>query len=237
MRKLLAIALLALVNGAWASSEREALFAKLSMMAKQGNPEAEYHVGMMLNNGIGVMRNPSQAFSWFEKAARGGQALASYKEGCYYAGQCPGVVPIDEEKALEYKLIAAKAGYSLAQHDVAGLYARQGHYEEAVRWWAAAATQGEPISMHNLATAYKDGIGISKDGVKAYAYFKLSQLTAKGYLSEEAKASLDQVGKTLSPAELQGAELFVAQWKPAPTAWTLKARSGLTAAMELVGER
>ena len=104
---------------AWA---QEGLYEKMMRLAQENNPEAQYHVGMFLNNGIDVTKNPRQAFEWFQKSARNGDVLAAYKVGCYLAGQFEGIVPLDPVLALDYMLKAAKAGYSLAQLDVASAY-------------------------------------------------------------------------------------------------------------------
>src|SRR5712671_2637865 len=98
-------------------------------LANKGDAEAQYHVGMMYNNGIGTQQDPRQAFEWFQKSTASNDPLGAYKLGCYYAGQFAGVVPSDSNEALKYKLVTAKAGYALAQHDVAILYERQGNPE------------------------------------------------------------------------------------------------------------
>ena len=82
---------------------------RIHALANGGNAEAQYHVGMFFNNGMGGMtRDPRVAFEWFGKAAAGGDALGAYKVGCHYAGQFPGTVEVDQEKALTHKLVAAK---------------------------------------------------------------------------------------------------------------------------------
>src|SRR3954471_5528840 len=94
-------------------------FNAMVALANKGDAEAQYHVGMMYNNGIGTQRDTRQAFEWFQKSTASNDPLGAYKLGCYYDGQGEGVVATDVNEAIKYKLIAAKAGYSLAQHDVA----------------------------------------------------------------------------------------------------------------------
>ena len=79
------------------------------VLADKGDAEAQYHVGMMYNNGIGTKQNPKQAFEWFEKSAASNDPLGAYKLGCYYAGQFAGVVTIDQSEALKYKLGARRS--------------------------------------------------------------------------------------------------------------------------------
>ncbi|HKU09389.1 MAG TPA: tetratricopeptide repeat protein [Bradyrhizobium sp.] len=201
-------------------------FIAMVALANKGDAEAQYHVGMMHNNGIGTQRDPRQAFEWFQKAAASNDPLGAYKLGCYYDGQGEGVVATDSNEALKYKLVAAKAGYALAQHDVALHYDRQGNSEEAVKWWKMAGDQGHPKALYNLSGSYFQGKGTPKDLSLAYAYYKLSKVVPKDKVNDMATI--------LSKPELEKAEKLVSEWKPQPTALTLKAKRGVQAAEELL---
>ncbi|MGA8388658.1 MAG: tetratricopeptide repeat protein [Pseudolabrys sp.] len=197
-------------------------FNAMVALANKGDAEAQYHVGMMYNNGIGTQRDPRQAFEWFQKSAASNDPLGAYKLGCYYDGQGADIVTADSNEALKYKLISAKAGYALAQHDVAILYDRQGNSEEALKWWKMAGDQGFPNALYSLSISYSAGKGAPRDLSLSYAYFKLSKLAPKKNVNEMAAM--------LSKPELQRAEKLVSEWKPQPTALTLKAMSGIRAA-------
>ena len=216
------------------ASAQEGLYGKMMSLAQENNPEAQYHVGMFLNNGIDVTKNPRKAFEWFQKSARNGDMLAAYKVGCYLAGQFEGIVPLDTALALDYKLKAAKAGYSLAQHDVALAYLKRKDYTNAVQWTQAAAAQGEPKALYNLAVSYKEGEGVAKDKTLTYSYFKLAKLLSEGKISPNAQVSLDELKASMSAKEFEAAEQFVAQWKSEPTALSLQAKAGLQRAKGLV---
>lgn len=202
------------------------LFKAMVVLANKGNAEAQYHVGMMHNNGIGTQKDPRQAFEWFQKATASSDPLGAYKLGCYYAGQFPGVVKSDPSEALKYKLISAKAGYALAQHDVAILYDKQGNSEEALKWWKTAGNQGLPDALFSLSRVYSAGKGVPRDLSLSYAYFKLSNVAPPKNVNEMAGM--------LSKPELEKAETLVAKWKPQPTALTIKAKRGVTAAEDLL---
>ena len=213
----------------------EAIFTDVESIAQRGNPEAQYMTGMMYNNGIGVSRNPQKAFEWFRKAADAGDPLGAYKLGCYYGGQF-NVVAVDLAKALEYKLIAAKAGYDRAQHDVGIRYCEKGNYGETIKWWKMSAEQGYPMALYNLSVMYNEGKGIPKDPALTYAYFKLAKLASEKRVSKEAKATLDEMAANMSSTERAKAEGIIANWKSRPTELTTRAYSGLGAAMEIVRE-
>ena len=209
-----------------ASAHETDTFNAMVALANKGDAEAQYHAGMMYNNGIGTQRDLKQAFAWFQKATAANDPLGAYKLGCYYDGQGAEVVATDTNEALKYKLVAAKAGYALAQHDVALLYLQQENSEEAVKWWKTAADQGHPKALYNLSGLYFQGKGVPKDLSLAYAYYKLSNLVPKD--------KVDGMATILSKPELERAEKLVAEWKPQPTALTLKAKRGVQAAEELL---
>lgn len=199
-------------------------FDAMTVLAKKGDAEAQYHVGMMYNNGIGTQQDRSQAFQWFEKSAAANDPLGAYKLGCYYDGQGEGIVASDADQALKYKLVAAEAGYVLAQHDVANLYDRLGDSEQALKWWKMAGDQGYPRALFSLSRAYSAGKGTPRDLSLSYAYFRLSGMAPAKNVSEMASL--------LSEAELKSAEKFASTWKPQVTALTVKAKSGIRAAEE-----
>jgi uncharacterized protein len=201
-------------------------FKAMVALANKGDAEAQYHVGMMHNNGIGTEKDPRQALEWFQKSTASNDPLGAYKLGCYYAGQFPGVLKYDADEALKYKLIAAKAGYSLAQHDVAILYDKQGNSAEALKWWKMAGEQGLSNALFSLSRSYSAGKGTPRDLALSYAYFKLSNVAPPKNVNEMAGM--------LSKAELEKAEKFVSEWKPQSTTLTLKAKSGFGAAEELL---
>jgi TPR repeat protein len=207
-----------------ASANDTATFNAMVALANKGDAEAQYHVGMMYNNGIGTQRDLRQAFEWFQKSAASNDPLGAYKLGCYYAGQGEGVVAADANEALKYKLIAAKAGYALAQHDVALVYGKQENFEEAMKWSKQSGDQGYPAALYNLSGLYFQGKGTPKDLSLAYAYYKLSKLVPPKKVNE--------MTGILTQPELAKAEKLVSDWKPQPTALTLKAKQGITAAEE-----
>lgn len=197
-------------------------FNAMMVLANKGDAEAQYHVGMMYNNGIGTQQDRQQAFAWFQKSAALSDPLGAYKLGCYYDGQGEGIVTADADLALKHKLVAAEAGYALAQHDVANLYDRRGDADQALKWWKMAADQGYPRALFSVSRSYFAGKGTPRDPSLAYAYFKLSEMAPKKHVSEMAAS--------LSASELKSAEKVVSEWKPQVSALTLKAKLGITAA-------
>ena len=223
--KFLALAFSCLLLFATAARANDAdSFNAMMALAKKGDAEAQYHVGMMYNNGIGTPQDRERALEWFEKSAASNDPLGAYKLGCYYDGQGAGIVELDPDQALKFKLVAAEAGYALAQHDVGNLYDRRGNPEEALKWWKKAGDQGYPGALFSLSRSYSAGKGTPRDLSLSYAYFKLSQAAPKQHVKEMASL--------LSEPERKNAEKVVSQWRPQETALTLKAKLGIRAAEE-----
>lgn len=208
------------------------LIPALERLAEAGNAEAIYHLGMAYQTGSGVVEDRAKALGAFRKAAALGDPLASYKLGCYYDGQGAGLVQPDAKLALQHKLVAAKAGYALAQQDVGILYARAGDIPAALNWLEQSAAQGWSGGLVALASAYNGAAGIQPDAIKTAAYFQL--FLARSEPAEAQVEWLKSFEAKLSPDARKQAERIVRDYRAAPTPLTLKALSGQRAAQSLV---
>ncbi len=197
--------------------------------------ELQYHAGMLFNNGIsGAKKDPAQALFWFQKSAAAGHPLGAYKLGCYYAGQFPGVIATDDAQALHFKGIAAEAGYSLAQHDVALLYQKQGDWRRALSWYQKAADQGLfPAVIRMAWLAYSQP---EADKQLAYQYL----LIAQSLQPDQTKAkpefmqALDDLQARLSDSQKAAAQQAARQWRAAPAALSVEAAQGVQRLSELM---
>jgi uncharacterized protein len=203
----------------------------LQELAESDNAEALYHLGMMYLTGSSVGEDHQRAVGYFKEAAELGDPLASYKLGCFYDGQYQ-LLPVDHDLALQHKLVAAEAGYALAQQDVAALYARQEDYREALVWLARAAGQGTSDALAVYASVHNGAPGIDKDPVKTAAYFRLFLARTGG--SAAQREWLENFEADLTAEQLQAARKIVQSYRPAPTQLTLKALSGMEAADRLI---
>ena len=228
------------------------LYEQTLLLAKQGNPKAQYHVGMMLNNGIGgASKNPKEAFTWFQLAAEQGDALAQYKVGCYYAGQFAGVVELDLEKALQYKLKAAQAGYDLAQSDVAVIYTKKEEWEQAIGWSKKAAEQGYTSAFlqtimlatnpknnqPNFSLAWVYGTLFVKDFERINASRGTSVNQQYENVMLELNKELLKFDEKLNEEEKIKAKLFVDNWKVQMQPISLEARRGISLVKELLNQK
>lgn len=214
-----------------ADASHEALFARVEAAASRGdNPALKYHLGMLLNNGIGTARDLPRAYALFKEAAEGGDMLAAYKVGCYLGGQFPGVVPLDKDQALAYKQRAAEAGYDRAQFEVGLMLQKSGDRAGAERWLVLASRQGHLASTALLAMmAEMDG----KDPVQALG---LALVTQAG-MSQTPAGLADRIAamkSRLDAAGRQRAEALQAGWVTGPTSLTKQARAGMNAVEPLL---
>jgi hypothetical protein len=61
----------------------------LGPLADAGNPEAQYRMAIMMQNGLGAVRNELQAFRYMKAAAEAGLGLAQHGLGfMYMQGEC-----------------------------------------------------------------------------------------------------------------------------------------------------
>lgn len=207
-------------------------FAKLERLAISGNAEAMYHVGMAYHMGLGVERDYAKALDAFRRSAAAGNPLGAYKLGCYYDGQGGGVLAADPALALRHKLVAAKAGYALAQQDVAAHYGRGGQTDQALVWLERSATQGQPEALLALSRLHQGAPGIAPDPVRSAAYLRL--LFAERGTEEERRKLFGAAEAKLTTAQRATVLAQVRNFRIAPTPLTIKANSGQRAAEALV---
>ena len=215
------------------------LETKLSALSESGSGEAAYHLGMLFHVGLSeVRKDPKRAFELFRLSAERGDPLGAYKYGCYFDGQGEGVVESDPKQALKYKLVAAEAGYALAQEDVAKHFFAEGDTAEGLRWLESAAAQGNPMSLMVLGTLYSGQApeGFPKlpaDKARSWKYM----LLATREIPEVKRKFASEARKDLGDQEFKRVTAEVAAWREIRTPLTRKADEGIGAAYTAAGLR
>ena len=113
-----------------------------------GVREAQYEVGLMYANGVGVAQDLGQALMWIGKAAERGLASAQYLLATRYASGIG--VDRNENEALAWFLKAAGQGHAKAHFKVARFYA-VAHPDLFLRFLTQAAEQGVAEAQSALA--------------------------------------------------------------------------------------
>ena len=83
-------------------------------LAEQGYAGAQYNLGVMYENGWGVLQNHATAMKWYTRAAEQGDADAQYNLGVIYKDG-DGVLQ-NHATAVKWYTLAAEQGHALAQN-------------------------------------------------------------------------------------------------------------------------
>ena len=165
----------------------------LLKVAELGHSDAQYWLGVMYNNGQGVIQNFVEAAKWYRKAAEQGHRGAQCSLGFMYEnGQG---VRQDYAEAVKWYWNAAQQGDVNAQCNLGFMYETgQGvvqNYTEAEKWYLKAAEEGLARAQYNLGNMYLWGKGVEQDVYEAVIWFK--KAAKQG--DEIAQNSLDYVNK------------------------------------------
>ncbi|EGV51177.1 Sel1 domain protein repeat-containing protein [endosymbiont of Riftia pachyptila (vent Ph05)] len=112
----------------------------LSPLAEEGNPEAQYRMAIMAQNGLGMVVNELMAYKNMKAAADAGHGMSQHGLGfMYLEGEC---VEKNEEKAVFWFRKAAEQGLAGSQATLGMLYKEgrgvEKNPEEARRWYKLA---------------------------------------------------------------------------------------------------
>jgi TPR repeat protein len=192
------------VNALLASS-----FAANQTLAAQGDPTAEYVVGLFYWRGWGTPTNGSQASLWLQKAAAQGSAAAEYELGVMDMTADLGAgKPVNAPEGVKWITLAADQGLAAAQNELGQFYA-SGSYgitkdpAQSFSWYLKAAQQGDAIGEYNAGSMYQTGTGTTRNNAQALAWYQKSA----------AQANVQ--------AELGIATVYIASAAPATSNFTL----------------
>jgi hypothetical protein len=126
----------AAANRSW----HPASLPELRRLADQGDPDAQWQMGVRYHNGEDVQQDDAKAMGWFERAADQGQIDAQSHLGAYYwAGRG---VPEDLYKAYFWSAIATAQGDEISKARLEGLASQM------TRQQVAAARQEAETWIH-----------------------------------------------------------------------------------------
>ena len=112
--------------------------------AEQGNPIAQFKLGICYYNGKGVKQDYKEAFRLFKAAAEQGDAKAQYNLGiCYYYGEG---TKQDYNEAFRWFKAAAEQGHADAQYNLGICYSNgkgvKKDYKESYYWYLISYRNG-----------------------------------------------------------------------------------------------
>ena len=128
-------------------------FKWYQLAADQKHARAQYNLGVMYENGMGVAQSHEEAVKWFRLAADQGYATAQNTLGAMY--QDGNWVSQSHEEAIKWYQLAATQGCAEAQCNIGAMYAKgEGVAQDmakAIHWCKLAADQGHTMAQRNLA--------------------------------------------------------------------------------------
>lgn len=121
-------------------------------LAVQGNTSAQFNLGVMYANGLGVLQDYRTARKWYIAAAVQEHASAQFNLGKMYESGPLGV-PQDYKMAMRWYTAAANQGYVAAQINLGAMYSKglgvPQDYSQAYMWFSLAASNGDEASATN----------------------------------------------------------------------------------------
>lgn len=147
----------------------QADFDQLTTRAQSADPEAQYCVGRMYEEGILVRKDPDEAARWFLKSAEQGNMRAQRSYGLMSVHTNPSV-------GERWMLRAAEQGDSAAQFWLGVAYEQDwfGTIDDVLtmKWYRKAAEAGDPDAQVELGKRYADGDGVEQSYKLAAEWFR-----------------------------------------------------------------
>ncbi|MGK2906694.1 MAG: tetratricopeptide repeat protein [Desulfuromonadales bacterium] len=123
--------------------------------AEAGSAVAQLNLGLMSDNGFGVLQDEKQAVIWYRLAAEQGEQRAQYFLGTMY--EKGRGVPTDFEESVRWYRLSAEQGYLNAQYKLGLMYLKgQGVAQNLVNayaWWVVASSQGHEDAKKYMKSA------------------------------------------------------------------------------------
>ena len=183
-------------------------------LAVQGDPRAQFNVGLMYEDGRGVLQSYKDALQWYRVAAQQGNPRAQNNIGfmyCYGRG-----VQQDFREAMSWYRLSAEQEYPRAQFNIGLMYDEgmgvEQDYEEARKWYRLAADRDDPSALFRLALMHEEGRGGPADPVQAHVlYGAAAARYGVGPNRDKAQERRAALASQLSPEQLSQAQQQLAE--------------------------
>lgn len=170
---------------AFKNKDYQRAYQEFKASADAGQAEAEFDLGVMYAQGLGVLRDLNAAASWYRKAADQGNAEAEFALGQMYAHGWG--VPRDTADAIRWFEMANSVDSDGPPTDWLAIegYGMDKDPAQAVFWYQKAANSGHPEAQYFLALQYASGKGVKKDEEQAERW--ISSSASQGYAAAMAE--------------------------------------------------
>ncbi|MFD2205792.1 tetratricopeptide repeat protein [Kiloniella antarctica] len=167
-----------LQKGAQAFFEKnyDVAYQELMPLAEEGEPMAEFLIGSMYSEGLGLPQDRKTGFVWMRRAADHGNVYAQALIGAMY--RYGKGIPKDYDKAFKYFSLAADQGSEAALHGLAGLYHHglgvEQDADKAISLYKHSAEAGMEDAYNDLGEIYEDGVIVNRDLERAKGWYRLA---------------------------------------------------------------
>lgn len=166
---------LGLLTPATAQTLKDIPFEKQLTLAKVGDVDAQFEVGLAYETGRGVPRDEAEAARWFRQAALQGNVEAQYHLAQLVSRGAKGLKQ-DLPTAVKLYQDAAAKGHPQAMNALGQAF-QQGKGTEAdlakaAEWYSKAADLNLADAQNNLGMLYLEGKGVTRDLVRAFQLFE-----------------------------------------------------------------
>jgi uncharacterized protein len=164
---------------AFKNKDYQRAFKEWKTAAEAGQAEAQFDLGVLYAQGLGVRRDLTAAADWYRKSAAQGNAEAEFALGQMYSRGWG--IPRDEADAIRWFQMANSVESDGPPTDWANIegYGMPQDPRLAAYWYWQAADQGHPEAQLNLARLYASGNGVKRDQEQAARWASASAI--QGY--------------------------------------------------------
>jgi uncharacterized protein len=152
-------------------------FDKQLKLAKVGDVDAQFEVGLAFENGDRAKLDEAEAARWYRQAALQGNVEAQYRLARLVAKGAKGL-KVDLPTAVKLYQDAAAKGHALAMNALGQAYqsgkGTAADPARAAEWYRKAADLKLADAQNNLGMLYLKGEGVARDLTEAFRLFDLA---------------------------------------------------------------
>lgn len=144
--------------------------------ADKGDAYAQYFLGWMYDNGLGVVQSYSEAIKWYRNSAEQGYASAQNDLGWMYKNGYG--VNQSYAEAVKWFKKSAEQENCYAYNNLGDMYMEgegvNQDYDEAFKCYMESAKRGSATGQNNLGWMYRNGYGVSRNDLEAVKWYRKS---------------------------------------------------------------
>lgn len=168
------IAILLISSAVFAEGPFDSIVSAIRIAAEQGDPDAQYILGMSYYYGEDVVQDKQVGIYWLQKSAEQNHALAQFNLAHFYFRDHS---KVDKSEALDLLKKAAEQNLPEAQYYLYTIYSNDYYFittkniPEAITWLRKSAENGYVEAQLKLASHYYKGIGVSKNETEGRRWY------------------------------------------------------------------